>query len=401
MLKINLFSLFFLFMIFNSYAQIIKLDTVMYEKKKLTFQEANLVNSYYSQNGVHSAVTGGIGSEKLTDFSNTFDIKFSKQNQFGIKKTYGAEIGIDYYSSASSDKIDYRVSSASSSDVRFYPSLNYSRENLKSGITTGGQVSFSSEWDYKSFGGGLHFNKSSKDKNTDIGFRANAFYDIYTLVIAEGLRKNSSGGRRDKGVEGSSPRTSLDASLSISRVLTPKLQMSLILDVAYQQGLLSTPFHRVYTSDGGLTKEVLPSSRVKLPIGLRANWMVFDNMTLRGFYRFFKDDWGLSSHTVQMEVPIRLSTYFVVGPYGRYYKQSGNKYFGAYQTIDPSTEFKTSDYDLSDFTSTHTGVSLKYNLFKAYKYFNLNTLECRAGYYKRSDGLHAGIVTVSLQFRGN
>jgi hypothetical protein len=401
MFKINLFSLFFFFMIFNTYAQTFKIDTVLYERKKLSFDEANLVNSYYSQDGNHSAVTGGLGTEKLTDFSNTFDFKLSHQNEFGIKKSYGAEIGIDYYTSASSDQIDYRVSSASSSDVRVYPSINYTVENMKTRKTIGGQLAFSSEWDYKSVGGGFNFGKTSKDKNTEFGFKANAFYDTYTIVVAEGLRKVSTGGnKRNKGTEGTSPRTSIDASISISRVMTPKFQMAVILDIAYQQGLLSTPFHRVYTSDGALKKEILPSNRLKIPIGIRANWMLNNKITLRSFYRYFQDDWGMKSNTIQLELPIRLSSSFVIGPYFRYYEQAGNKYFGAYQTIDPSTEFRTSDYDLSNFASTSSGLSFKYNFFKSYKYFNLNSMDLRAGFYKRTDGLNAGIVTIALQFRG-
>ena len=48
-------------------------DTTAYKPRKLTFEEANLVSSYYKQDGNNSAVTGGIGTENLTDYSNTID----------------------------------------------------------------------------------------------------------------------------------------------------------------------------------------------------------------------------------------------------------------------------------------------------------------------------------------
>ena len=40
--------------------------------RKLKEIDANFLSGYYHQDGNNSAVTGGIGTEKLTDFSNVF-----------------------------------------------------------------------------------------------------------------------------------------------------------------------------------------------------------------------------------------------------------------------------------------------------------------------------------------
>ena len=48
-----------------------------YQSKKLKTEEVNFVSSYYHQDGNNSAVTGGVGTEKLTDFGNTIDIKWT------------------------------------------------------------------------------------------------------------------------------------------------------------------------------------------------------------------------------------------------------------------------------------------------------------------------------------
>ena len=50
----------------------------LYRSKKLKVDEINFVSGYYSQDGNNSAVTGGIGTEKLTDFANTIELKLSK-----------------------------------------------------------------------------------------------------------------------------------------------------------------------------------------------------------------------------------------------------------------------------------------------------------------------------------
>ncbi|MGY0036467.1 hypothetical protein [Pedobacter sp. NJ-S-72] len=63
-------------------------DSSNYQSRKLKIDEINLVSAYYHQNGNNSAVTGGIGTEKLTDFANTIiDLQLSKFNKAGKKKT--------------------------------------------------------------------------------------------------------------------------------------------------------------------------------------------------------------------------------------------------------------------------------------------------------------------------
>src|SRR4029079_2242196 len=129
-----------------------KADSV-YKPRKLTFEEANLVSSYYRQDGNNSAVTGGIGSEKLTDLSNTIDLKLYRYDKKNRKHSFTGELGIDHYTSASSDKIDpYTISSASHADTRFYPSIGWTMENEMKGSTIGAGLSFSNEFDYRSIG---------------------------------------------------------------------------------------------------------------------------------------------------------------------------------------------------------------------------------------------------------
>src|SRR5580765_5938527 len=105
-----------------------KTDSV-YKPRKLNFEEANLVTSYYRQDGNNSAVTGGIGTEKLTDIASVIDVKLNKWDARNRKHTFDAEVGYDHYTSASSDNIDPRnISSASHVDSRLYPSVNWSVE---------------------------------------------------------------------------------------------------------------------------------------------------------------------------------------------------------------------------------------------------------------------------------
>ena len=56
-------------------------DSTAYKKTKLKIEEVNFISSYYTQDGNNSAVTGGVGTEKLTDFATTIDVKLSRKDK--------------------------------------------------------------------------------------------------------------------------------------------------------------------------------------------------------------------------------------------------------------------------------------------------------------------------------
>ena len=66
-----------------------------------------------------------------------------------------------------------------------------------------------------------------------------------------------SGAEGDQNVD-FKPRNSYSLSVGLSHVMTKRLQMMLMVEPAYQEGLLSTPFHRVYFTDNTMKIEKLP-----------------------------------------------------------------------------------------------------------------------------------------------
>lgn len=76
------------------------------------------------------------------------------------KNKFNFSVGIDHYTSASSDMIDLKAnSSASHADNRIYPALSWSRENDTKGTTLMAGVSFSTEFDYQSYGANIGFSQ--------------------------------------------------------------------------------------------------------------------------------------------------------------------------------------------------------------------------------------------------
>lgn len=382
-----------------SFAQTAAPDSAVFKSRKLAFDEANLVSSYYQQDGSHSAVTGGIGSEKLTDVANTISLTMLRTDLKNRLHTFGMEFGIDHYTSASSDKIDpSTISSASYGDNRIYPSLSWQMHDEAKHYSVGAGLAFSSEYDYFSKGINLNISKFSADNNREIGLKINAFLDTWKIIYPIELRTlESSGGLiSNPAASGSKPRNSFNGALTLAQVVNKRLQIALLAEAAYQTGQLGTLCQRIYFKDGSETVENLPKNRFKLPLGFRANFFPGDKFIIRTFYRYYTDDWGISAHTAEFEVPYKFSPFVSVSPFYRYYSQTASDYFAPYQQHDITDEFYTSDYDLSKFSSNMFGVNLRINSPDGLLSLkHLNTLELRYGHYQRSNNLQANIITLA------
>ncbi len=368
--------------------------------KKLSLDEINLVSSYYHQNGDNSAVTGGIGSEKLTDISNSIDVVLVKYDKKLRKNKFTLDVGIDHYTSASSDMVDLNAnSSASHGDTRIYPSLGWSRENETKGSTLMAGVSFSSEFDYQSIGANIGISQKTPNRMGEFTAKFQAFLDQVKLIAPVELRTGYVGNSEHENY-GNSGRNTFALSLAYSQIVNKDFQWELMTDVVQQTGYLSLPFHRVYFNDGSVHQEALPDKRFKLPVGIRANYFLGDQFIVRAYYRFYTDDWGLKSNTISLETPVKISPFVSVSPFYRYYSQSAAKYFSPYQEHTAFDDFYTSNYDLSKFSSNFYGAGIRINPKNGvFGVERLNMLEIRYGHYTKSIGMKSDIISLNLRFK--
>ncbi|KAA9357503.1 DUF3570 domain-containing protein [Larkinella humicola] len=383
----------------TGYAQ----EAPAYEKRKLKVEEINLVSSYYEQSGQNSAVTGGIGSESLRDFAQSLDVVLTTTDRQNRRHSLVFDLNIDHYTSASSDKIDpLTISSASRSDTHVYPSLSWSMRDDVRRVTKGISFAYSTEYDYKSYGVSVSYSKSSVDNNRDLTLKAGAFFDTWTVILPAELRPEGygSGAEGDMDPVDHKPRNSYNASASVSQVINKRLQAFLTLEPSFQQGLLSTPFHRIYFNEGSETVERLPGSRLKLPLGLRVHYFLGDRVIIRSFYRYYADNWGMQAHTVNLETPIKLTSFVSISPFYRFSKQTAVRYFAAYGQHATTERYYTSDYDISGFTSQFLGMGIR--LAPPGGLLGINrwqSVELRYGRYSRSTGLTANSVTLLAKFK--
>ena len=396
-LSLKRFALGFVCLIFISTA--FSQDSNKVKKENI---EVNFLSSYYWQSGIHSPVTGGRGTEKLSNIAPTININIPLDSS----KTLNLDVGVDFYSSASSDNINNpyldpsHVSGASAKDSRSYVTASYKikKKNQEIGLSAGTSI----EWDVFSYSGGLSYAIDAKDKNKGLSIDAKYYFDDWKLIYPVELRNGT------KEYLNTDKRQSVNTSLNGYLNLSKKIATSLTFDFVLQNGLLSTPFHRVYFSDQELPKiEQLPNQRIKYPVGLKLNYHINEFLISKIFYRYYSDSWGLTGNTFEIELPIKLSQTLRIYPFYRLHIQEGAKYFADYKVHISTQALYTSDYDLSTFTSNKIGGGVAYSplfgLFR-FKYGKqkhqlavVNQISLRYAYYSRSDGLSANVFTFGLK----
>ena len=408
-----------------------------YKKRILESTEIDLLINYYEQDGENAAVTGGRGTEELTDFSPSIVIAIPL-NDDDVLSISG---NLSAYTSASSSNINpfdgkgpadpfVASSGASHSDVWTNGIVSYSHSSDNRNRVWSADLSFSNEFDYSSFGFGGGYTMLFNEKNTELSLHGNVYLDSWRALYPYELRPFRPGGQglndplfRRYEITGNpdySPsfteinnegRNSYSAGISVSQILSERLVGLITTDVILQNGLLSTPFQRVYFKDVDdsfienfhLADDIerLPNSRLKLAFGARLNYYLNQWITIRTYYRFYFDDWGTSSNTARIEIPIKIADKFTIYPSYRFYNQSAVDYFAPYNEHLSSEKYYTSDYDLSKFKANNYGIGISYtdifmqgHIWK----FGLKSIDFKYNNYSRNTGLNASMFSLGVKF---
>ncbi len=370
-----------------------------YGVKKISKSTIEFVYSQYIGNGDHSAITGGSGTEKLIVYEPEVIINHPVDSLH----SYWVDAGIDVITSASMDNIDYAKSSASYISKRGYIIPGYDVKLKKNrNIVVGGNGYFSIESAYLSLGGALSVDITSRDKSSEFTAEVQGFFDDLRWGLLNGerpLRLVYPVELRYKEWFTNYRRNTYNLSLSFTKTINERMILALFPGVSYQQGLLSTPYHRVYFADSTERVEKLPDKKWLIPLGIQLNSFILDRYILSLYYRFYHDNFGITAHTAEIDITAKLSSRFSLTPTFRFYTQKGSSYFKPYFEPDPNQPFYTSNYALSSFNSYETGMDARLAILarqKAKLYFD--TIWLRYSYYKRTDGLYGNIITLVLDF---
>jgi hypothetical protein len=365
--------------------------------------EVDLLNNYYNQDGDFGAPQGGLGTEQLDNIAGLVVVKIPLDSNSALT----VQAGVDYYSSASTDRIDFQLSTESASDLRAYGSVTWTERDLGKGVTYSASAGLSNEYDYFSINGAASISQEWDRGASELSFGVKAFIDNWLFIAPVELRGqefNINTNRRSYG-----------ASLVYSQIINTRLQAAFTAEVTYMRGLLSTPFHRIYYVGAPLDAyetfipaddiERLPDQRVKFPVSARVNYMLNDVLSLRTFARYYLDSWGIRGVTGDVELSCDVSSNWTVMSGFRYYNQRESDYYFAFATSTEDDEFVTSDIDLSELSMTKYTLGIRYEPIvgigrtKFFKYgLEWRHLSLRGAYYDRNPGLTAYSATLSTGF---
>lgn len=246
---------------------------------------------------------------------------------------------------------------------------------------------------------------SSETDYSSLGLRSSWSYDLdqrrSTLTAGVGFNSdhiNPVGGKplglgrvgAHPTVETTESKQVADFLIGTSRVLSRRWLMLLNYSYGSEHGYLTEPYKMISEVDGvtGETPagsyryEKRPDNRIRQSIFAQSIYHLARDV-VRVSYRYYFDDWGIRSHTVDLKYSWNLGRGVILQPHTRWYRQSAADFY-TYRLIrgDPLPDYASADYRLGDMTTLTFGAKLGIPVME-----NVN-LNIRTEYMRQSGDSH-------------
>lgn len=209
--------------------------------------------------------------------------------------------------------------------------------------TVSGVVGYSEENDYRAkyyaFSASRNFNDELTTLSIGYSYSSDNIFptdaDIFNRVTSES--KNSKSGV-----------------VSISQIISQNSTFQLSLNISEQSGFLSDPYK---------LRDVRPRDKTQIAVTNSYRHFFRDsNSALHVNYRYYHDDFGISSHTIDSSWHKNIGGTFRIVPNIRYYSQSAANFFTNIDDfMKPLNEYQSSDYRLSSFGALSGGIDFVFN----------------------------------------
>ena len=229
-------------------------------------------------------------------------------------------------------------------------------------------VNYSQEFDYSSlvFGANLawDFNQRNTTLSTGISYSLDQVSPVggmptglTAMPTTTSVSKSKLGDTDDK--------TIASLLLGVTQVIGPKHLLQLNYTYSNEEGYLTDPYKILSVLDSGgallgmdpYLYEKRPTSRTRHAVYLK-DMKQFGEDVLQLSYRYAWDDWGMSSHTLDMRYRYEFSAKDYLEPHLRYYVQDKADFY-YYNLVDGGIpQYASADYRLGEL-STKT-IGLKY-----------------------------------------
>ncbi|AOY89855.1 hypothetical protein BKP64_17710 [Marinobacter salinus] len=182
--------------------------------------------------------------------------------------------------------------------------------------------------------------------------------------------------------ESDDTKTLVDALFGVTQVINRRTLMQFNYGVSYSSGYLTDPYKilsviddasganfggNLIESDGNpvYLYENRPDTRMKHTLYWQTKYMLGNGDVMDGSYRFMVDDWGITSHTVDLKYRWKLDKSYLE-PHFRYYLQSEADFYKRYLTATeynggtPVLSEASADYRLGELTGLTFGAKWGY-----------------------------------------
>lgn len=266
-----------------------------------------------------------------------------------LGETTSAELtyAVDIWTSAS---IDIRTA-ASLSVTEQRDEINASLQHELTDLTFSGSYRYSTENDYESHTGSGAVSLDLADNNT-------------TLAASSYFGSDVAGRAGDPGF--ARGLTSFGGRFSFTQVIDPKTLIQATYDLGYFDGYQASPYRFVgFGGDGyGCRGAVLclpertPGQRFRHALVIESRRALTDTLSIGGGYRFYIDNWSLTSHTLQGTFAWLPDSESKLSVNGRLYLQSGVDFYRRVYTFEAGQDVNalyTRDRELSALQSYKLG----------------------------------------------
>jgi hypothetical protein len=230
-------------------------------------------------------------------------------------------------------------------------------------------VNVSTEGDYYSLGASATLLQDFNDKLTTLTAGIAGSYDVVSPeggmpVPMQMLSVPVPPG--DDENEGGESKTLMDAIVGVTQVLSRRALTQLNYSIGYVSGYLTDPYKVISVVDGitGATLdyryEARPDSRLRQSLYWKGVYH-FNRDVVHLSYRYFRDDWGITAHTVDLHYRWELWKGSYLQPHLRYSQQTAADFYRhSLASTDPVPQYASADYRLGDLLTTTVG--LKFGL---------------------------------------
>jgi len=187
-----------------------------------------------------------------------------------------------------------------------------------------------------------------------------------------------------------------------TRILSPTTLLRVGLEYNIVNGLQHNPYRNVYAG-GTRVPESHPSSRQRRDAYVKLNQYFANRSSIKFNYRFYNDDWGISSHEVGTKLSQYLTRAVSVRYEYRYYTQTAADFFRTeYLSVDGIEGYRSGDYRMDELASHLFSASMNYDLDGwATDHPLLGRMAVWLAYerYVNSNNYSANILETGLDFR--